>query len=59
VYPAQQLAALFETFRASGLEPKRLRMVHASAHAPARVALVEAQAAKAGGLVVMPALVER
>jgi len=59
VYPARELATLFAALRASGLEPKRLRMVHAAADAPARVALVEAQAAKAGGLVVMPPLVER
>jgi tRNA1Val (adenine37-N6)-methyltransferase len=59
VYPASDLARLFATLRASGLEPKRLRMVHATASAPARVILVEARAAKAGGLTIDPPLVER
>ncbi len=59
VYPAPELATLFATMRASGLEPKRMRAVHASASAAARVVLVEAQPAKAGGLVVMPPLIER
>jgi tRNA1Val (adenine37-N6)-methyltransferase len=59
VYPASDLARLLATFRDAGLEPKRLQLVHATADAPARVALVEACAAKAGGLVVLPALVER
>jgi tRNA1Val (adenine37-N6)-methyltransferase len=59
VYPASELARLVETLRASGLEPKRLRLVHASANVSARVALVEARAAKAGGLVIAPPLVER
>ncbi len=59
VYPAPELATLMDTLRASGLEPKRLCLVHASADQPARVALVEALPAKAGGLVVAPALVER
>jgi tRNA1Val (adenine37-N6)-methyltransferase len=59
IYPALELATLFETLRSSGLEPKRLRLVHASAEHAARVALVEALPAKRGGLVVLPALVER
>jgi tRNA1Val (adenine37-N6)-methyltransferase len=59
VYPAGEAATLFATLRASGLEPKRMRTVHATPTAPARVVLVEAQPAKAGGLVVMPPLVER
>jgi tRNA1Val (adenine37-N6)-methyltransferase len=59
VYPATYLTRLFATLRASGLEPKRLRLVHATAEAPARVALVEARAAKAGGLAIAPPLVER
>lgn len=59
VYPASNLARLFETLRASGLEPKRLRLVHATPGAPARVVLVEARAAKPGGLVIAPPLVER
>jgi tRNA1Val (adenine37-N6)-methyltransferase len=59
VYPASDLARLLETLRASGLEPKRLRLVHATPSAPARVALVEARPAKPGGLSIMPPLVER
>jgi tRNA1Val (adenine37-N6)-methyltransferase len=59
VYPASDLSRLFSCLRAAGLEPKRLRLVHATARAPARVALVEARASKAGGLAVLPALVER
>jgi tRNA1Val (adenine37-N6)-methyltransferase len=58
VYPAQELATLLETLRASGLEPKRLRLVHAREDAPARVALVLSVVAKRGGLVVDPPLVE-
>lgn len=59
VYPASDLGRFFETLRASGLEPKRLRLVYASANVPARLALVEARAAKPGGLVIAPPLVER
>lgn len=59
VYPAPELATLLESMRAVGLEAKRLRAVHATATAPARVVLVEAQPAKRGGLVVLPPLVER
>ncbi len=59
VYPAPDLERLLATFRASGLEPKGLRMVHATAAHPARVALVEARAAKRGGLIVAPPLIER
>ena len=54
-----QLATLFETLRAAGLEPKRMRAVHASAGRPARVVLVEAQPAKRGGLVIEPPFIER
>ena len=59
VYPASDLARLFATLRAAGLEPKRLRLVQPVAAAPARVALVEARASKPGGLVVLAPLVER
>jgi tRNA1(Val) A37 N6-methylase TrmN6 len=59
VYPASDSARLFETLRESALEPKRLRFVHATPSAPARVVLVEARAAKPGGLAVAPPLVER
>jgi tRNA1Val (adenine37-N6)-methyltransferase len=59
VYPAQELGVLLSTLAAEGLHAKRLRFVHASHDAPARIALVEAQAARAGGLAVMGPLVER
>jgi tRNA1Val (adenine37-N6)-methyltransferase len=59
VYPAHELAALFAELRAAGLEPKRLRLVHAAAGRDARIALVEAQPGKAGGLRLEPPLVER
>jgi tRNA1Val (adenine37-N6)-methyltransferase len=59
VYPAHDLTLLLATLYASGLEPKRLRMVHATSASDARVVLVEAQHAKAGGLRVERPLVER
>jgi tRNA1Val (adenine37-N6)-methyltransferase len=59
VYPAGELASLCASMRGAGLEPKRMRAVHATRGAAARVVLVEAQPAKSGGLVVMPPLVER
>jgi tRNA1Val (adenine37-N6)-methyltransferase len=59
VYPAADLVTLVETLRKAGLEPKRMRAVHATAEAPARVVLVEALAAKRGGLLWLPAFVER
>ncbi|MGH7328487.1 MAG: tRNA1(Val) (adenine(37)-N6)-methyltransferase, partial [Polyangiaceae bacterium] len=58
VYPAPSLTTLLSTLRASGLEPKRVRLVHAKSISPARIALVEAQAGKVGGLVIEPPLVE-
>jgi tRNA1Val (adenine37-N6)-methyltransferase len=59
VYPAHALAALLTELRAAGLEAKRMRAVHARVGAPARLMLVESQAAKAGGLTVEPPLFER
>jgi len=59
VYPAQELGMLLATLSAEGLHAKRLRFVHATPEAPARVALVESQAGRPGGLHVMPPLVER
>jgi len=50
---------LFASLRAAGLEPKRLRLVHPSAKAPARAAMVEASASKPGGLITLPPLLER
>jgi tRNA1Val (adenine37-N6)-methyltransferase len=59
VYPAAELGLLLSTLSAEGLHAKRLRFVHATPESPARVALVEAVAGRAGGLHVVPPLVER
>jgi tRNA1Val (adenine37-N6)-methyltransferase len=59
VYPAAELATLLATVRAAGLEPKRMRAVHPTLDAPARLVLVEVLAGKPGGLVVEAPLVER
>jgi tRNA1Val (adenine37-N6)-methyltransferase len=59
VYPAQELGMLLATLSDEGLHAKRLRFVHGTPEAPARVALVEAQAGRPGGLHVQPPLVER
>jgi tRNA1Val (adenine37-N6)-methyltransferase len=59
VYPAQELGMLLATLSDEGLHAKRLRFVHGTPEAPARVALVEAQAGRPGGLHVIPPLVER
>lgn len=57
-YPAPQLPELLAAAAEVGLVPKRLRFVHARADQPARLALVELRAARPGGLVVEPPLVE-
>lgn len=59
VYPAQELGWLLSSFAAEGLHAKRMRLVHGTPKAPARVALVEARAGGHGGLIVLPPLVER
>lgn len=59
VYPAASLFDLAGAMSSAGLEIKRARLVHADAGAPARVVLVEALAAKPGGLVIEPPLFER
>lgn len=59
VYPAAELGHLLAVLASKGLHAKRLRFVHGTPDAPARIALVEALAARAGGLSVMPPLVER
>jgi tRNA1(Val) A37 N6-methylase TrmN6 len=59
VYPANEMATLVAALRGAGLEPKRLRAVHPTEAARARIVLVEAQPGKAGGLSVMAPLVER
>lgn len=57
-YPAAALGELFACARDARLVPKRLRLVHARADAPARLALVELRIAKPGGLTVEPPLIE-
>jgi len=59
VYRAQESAALLSTLAAEGLHGKRMRFVHGTPHAPARIVLVEAQASRPGGLFVLPPLIER
>ncbi len=59
VYPAHAFAELTHALRQSGLEPKRARFVHAGANTVARVVLIEAVAAKPGGLIVEVPLIER
>jgi tRNA1Val (adenine37-N6)-methyltransferase len=59
VYPAYELGTLLTTMASSGLHAKRLRFVHAAPELPARLVLVEARAARPGGLNVAPPLVER
>ena len=55
VYPAIETTTLLASLRARGLEPKRLRTVHARSDRHARVVLVEAVAGKPGGLLIEPA----
>jgi tRNA1Val (adenine37-N6)-methyltransferase len=57
-YPAPALPEFIASAARAGLVPKRLRLVHAFATTPARVALLELRRAKAGGLVIEPAAVE-
>jgi len=59
VYPAQDLGMLLATLSAEGLFAKRLRFVHGTPEVPARVALVEAQPGRPGGLHVLQPLIER
>jgi len=58
VYPARELSYFLASAARVKLIPKRLRLVHADAKAPARVALVELRRAKPGGLVILPPLFE-
>jgi len=57
-YPAPQLAELLRRAEDVGLVAKRLRFVHAREDKPARLSLVELRAARPGGLVVEPPLIE-
>jgi tRNA1Val (adenine37-N6)-methyltransferase len=59
VYRAQELGAMLDSLAHEGLHAKRMRFVHGTQGAPARIVLVEAQAGRAGGLFVLPPLVER
>ncbi len=59
VYPAQELGALLASMAKEGLHAKRMRLVHATADAPARVVLLEARAGRQGGLLVTPPFLER
>jgi len=58
VYPARELTRFLSTAERVKLVPKRLRLVHADAESPARIALVELRRAKPGGLVILPPLWE-
>jgi len=51
-YPTTHLLDFLAAMRKKGLEPKRLVLVHPAPGSPARIALVEAKPAKAGGLVI-------
>lgn len=59
VYPAFEATTLLTGLRARGLEPKRIRTVHAHATDAARVVLVEAIAGRPGGLIIEPPFIER
>jgi tRNA1Val (adenine37-N6)-methyltransferase len=59
VYRAQELAALVACLANEGLHAKRMRFVHGTRDAAARVVLLEARVGRRGGLFVMPPLVER
>lgn len=58
VYPARELSRFLSTAERTQLVAKRLRMVHADAESPARLALIELRRAQPGGLVVLPPLLE-
>src|SRR5258708_1887229 len=58
-YAAQGVVPLPPPWAAEGLHGRRLRFAHATPEPAARVALVDATAGRAGGLAVMPPLVER
>jgi tRNA1(Val) A37 N6-methylase TrmN6 len=57
-YPAPLLPELLRQAEAVGLVAKRLRLVHARDSEPARLVLIELRAARPGGLVIEPPLVE-
>ena len=51
IYPARELTRFLATAERAKLVPKRLRLVHADASRPARLALLELRHAQPGGLV--------
>lgn len=53
-YPATQLAELFVSLRAAGLEPKRLQLVRKTAETAPWLALVDARKAGGIGLEILP-----
>ena len=55
--PAPRLTEAFETLKEHRLEPKRLRLVHANAFRPARLALIETMLAVHPGLTIEPPLI--
>jgi tRNA1(Val) A37 N6-methylase TrmN6 len=55
--PAARLTDAFDTLRRHRLEPKRLRLVHANAQRPARLALMEAMLDVNPGLIIEPPLI--
>ncbi len=57
VYLAERLAELLDEMRTYRLEPKRLRLVHARAGAPAKLALVEGRKNAGPGLAVEAPLI--
>jgi len=57
VYPAARGVDLLETMRQTGLEPKRLRLVHSFRQAPASLILIEGSKGGKSELTIMPPLV--
>jgi len=57
VYPAARAVDLLETMRQTGLEPKRLRLVHSFRQAPASLILIEGSKGGKSELTIMPPLV--
>jgi tRNA1Val (adenine37-N6)-methyltransferase len=58
VYPSREISRFLSGAEQVHLIPKRLRLVHADAASPARIALLELRRAKPGGLEVLPPLLE-
>jgi len=59
IYPAERLTDLLARMRGIGLEPKRLRAVHPSLDAPAKLVLVEGVCDGRPGLEILPPLVDQ